>query len=167
MNDTNRTNDQPSERPNLLTEGQLHEAGYESFSINWQSDAVFDHHDYGPCQHFDVVGAVPATPGLYAFTVARDDRLDVRYVGMTTDLWMVTKGRRSSGAPRGGQHYGRPRHAGVTRQRVNSALTADPANATALMWLRPERFARSDELRHLEEREISRWGLRRNGLNRG
>ena len=46
---------------------------------------------------------------------------DLRQVGFRhLELWMVTMGRLpGSGGARGGQRYGRPRHAGETRQRVS------------------------------------------------
>lgn len=71
-------------------------------------------------------GDVPDAPGLYAFTLRRaEDRdgLRVVYVGMTEHLWMVTKGRLpDSASARGAQRYGRPKHAGQTRQRVNMEI---------------------------------------------
>ena len=39
------------------------------------------------------VGEVPTGPGLYAFTVETHEELHVAYVGLTEELWMVTKGR--------------------------------------------------------------------------
>jgi hypothetical protein len=51
----------------------------------------------------------PAGPGLYAFTVEDDRELRVAYVGLTSHLWMVTKGRLPGGQEaRGGHRYGRP-----------------------------------------------------------
>jgi len=38
------------------------------------------------------VGDVPRGPGLYAFTVGDDNDLRVVCVGLTEELWMVTKG---------------------------------------------------------------------------
>ena len=70
---------------------------------------------------WDTIGQVPAGPGLYAFTVhaGSGDWVQVMYAGLTTHLWMVTKGTMPGGIARGGQRYGRPRHAGATRKRVN------------------------------------------------
>jgi hypothetical protein len=87
------------------------------------------------------VGDVPDAPGLYASTLHRasEDDLRVVYVGMTENLWMVTKGRlpRGGGA-RGGQRYGRPTHAGETRQRVNvEVLRAHLDGWTVRHWVRP------------------------------
>ncbi len=39
------------------------------------------------------MGDVPRGPGIYAFTAGGDDDLRVMYVGLTEELWMVTKGR--------------------------------------------------------------------------
>lgn len=96
------------------------------------------------------------------------------YVGLTEELWMVTKGRLPGGGARPGQRYGRPRYAGVTRQRINT-LIAPLAAAGELMrhWVKPVSDPPLDrsELRALlldEEQElISRWALRRDGWNRG
>jgi hypothetical protein len=110
-------------------------------------------------------GCVPAGPGLYAFTVEDDRELRVAYVGLTSHLWMVTKGRLPSGqGARGGQRYGRPRHAGATRQRVN-VLIAEQVRAGRRVqhWVRPTPAA---ALHAEEERLISSWKLRVNGWNR-
>jgi hypothetical protein len=112
------------------------------------------------------VGEVPDAAGLYAFTVEDGQDLRVVYVGLTTHLWMVTKGHLPGGAgARGGQRYGRPRHAGLTRQRVN-VLIAEQLRAGRLVrhWVRPVPKAR---LRDEEERLIAAWNLRRAGWNRG
>jgi hypothetical protein len=73
--------------------------------------------------NWTTIGTVPDAPGLYAFSVESSARMAVTYVGMTEQLWMVTKGHlpRSGGA-RGGQRYGRPKHAGVTRKRINGLV---------------------------------------------
>jgi hypothetical protein len=111
-------------------------------------------------------GAVPDSPGLYAFTV--EDGLDLRvvYVGVTSHLWMVTKGRLpGGGGARGGQRYGRPRHAGVTRQRVNVLIAAQlRAGRQVRHWVRP---LPAPDLRSEEERLITTWQLRTYGWNRG
>jgi len=123
------------------------------------------------------VGDVPDAPGLYAFTLHRvsEDDLRVVYVGMTENLWMVTKGRlpRGGGA-RGGQRYGRPTHAGETRQRVNvEVLRAHLDGWTVRHWVRPfPSLSGTKEhvrlvLKAEEEALISLWQLRCNGWNRG
>lgn len=124
------------------------------------------------------VGDVPDAPGLYAFTLREDEDRDgvrVVYVGMTEHLWMVTKGFLPRGAgARGGQRYGRPAHAGRTRQRVNMEIrSANTAGWTVQHWVRPyqDPVGTRDEIRaHLrldEEVLISRWDLRQQGWNRG
>jgi hypothetical protein len=87
------------------------------------------------------IGDVPDAPGIYAFTLQRQDAEEVRvvYVGMTKHLWMVTKGHlpRGGGA-RGGQRYGRPTHAGGTRQRINvQVASAIGEGWTVRHWVKP------------------------------
>lgn len=110
-------------------------------------------------------GAVPDSPGLYAFTVEEGRDLRVAYVGMTSHLWMVTKGRLPGGGARGGQRYGRPRHAGGTRQRINVLIAAQlRAGHQVRHWVRPSPTL---DLRAEEERLIASWELRTYGWNRG
>ena len=82
---------------------------------------------------------VPDAPGLYAFTVEDEHQVRVAYVGLTGHLWMVTKGRLpGSGGARGGQRYGRPRHAGGTRQRVNILIAEQLRTGRVVRhWVRP------------------------------
>ena len=110
------------------------------------------------------LGVVPESPGLYAFTVEDGDDVAVTYVGLTEHLWMVTKGRLPGGGARGGQRYGRPRHAGVTRQRIN-VLAAGKIRAGRVVrhWVRP---LPASALPAEEERLIAEWELRRVGWNR-
>jgi hypothetical protein len=112
------------------------------------------------------VGEVPQVSGLYAFTVEDDQYIRVTYVGLTEHLWMVTKGRLpGGGGARGGQRYGRPRHAGVTRQRVNILIAGQLcAGRVVRHWVRPLPTA---VLRAEEERLITSWDLRHVGWNRG
>ena len=112
------------------------------------------------------LGDVPDAPGLYAFTVNDHAALHVTYVGLTTHLWMVTKGRlpRSGGA-RPGQRYGRPTYAGLTRQRVNILVAVElHAGHHVRHWLRTLAI---DDLRYEEEALIQRWRLRQVGWNVG
>jgi len=90
----------------------------------------------------------------------------VTYVGMTTHLWMVTIGRLPSGGGRGGQRYGRPRHAGVTRERVN-VLVAEQVQVGRVVthWVKP--VDDISALRLQEEQLIAKWDLRLAGWNRG
>lgn len=120
------------------------------------------------------VGDVPRGPGLYAFTVGDDSDLRVVYVGLTEELWMVTKGRLPLGGARPGQRYGRPRYAGVTRQRING-LVGEQLRQGRLVrhWVRQlvdapsDRVAVRARLFELEEELITRWNLRGVGWNRG
>ena len=111
-------------------------------------------------------GEVPDTAGLYAFTVAVDGFMHVTYVGRTSHLWMVTKGQLPrSGGSRPGQRYGRPKYAGVTRQRINVLIAAQRAAGRQVRhWVRPLPDA---ETRLQEEQLIVRWRLRDTGWNRG
>ena len=108
---------------------------------------------------------VPEGPGLYAFTVEDDHEMRVTYVGRTEHLWMVTKGLLPGGRGRVGQRYGRPRHAGATRQRIN-ILIAEQLRERRLVrqWVRP---CPVGQLRAEEERLITEWDLRGVGWNRG
>lgn len=120
---------------------------------------------------WDTLGDVPDSPGLYAFVLARDDRpgeLRVTYVGRTKHLWMVTKGHlpRNGGA-RGPQRYGRWKHAGVTRGRVNGLITeAKRSGWDVAHWLSARPV--DDVALHEQEQElIQLWDLRTTGWNRG
>ena len=111
------------------------------------------------------LGDVPDSPA-YAFTVSQAELLHVTYVGLTTQLWMVTKGHlpRSGGA-RGGQRYGRPKHAGITRKRINALTTLQvAAGRTVTHWLAPTAAA---DIAMVEEQLIGRWNVRATGWNRG
>lgn len=124
---------------------------------------------------WNTLGPVPDAPGLYCF-IGRPDAssgLRVFYVGLTTHLWMVTKGQLPGGVARGGQRYGRPRHAGATRQRVNAEIARLVSERwTVSHWLRaiegPSEPARLQKvLRNEEGRLITLWDLRNVGWNRG
>ena len=122
------------------------------------------------------IGDVPDAPGLYAFTLQRQDpeELRVAYVGMTTHLWMVTKGLlpRGGGA-RGGQRYGRPIHAAETRQRINVQIARALGEGwTVMHWVKPfDGISLGPDpkqaLLTAEAELIQRWDLRRVGWNRG
>ena len=116
--------------------------------------------------NWNTIGDVPDSPGVYAFTVADDEELCVTYVGLTSHLWMVTKGRLLDGSARGGQRYGRPKHAGSTRTRVNTLVAQQVTlGRTVRHWVRltPD----VEELSALEESLIRKWDLRLSGWNRG
>jgi len=121
---------------------------------------------------WDTVGDVSDTPGIYAFTVGTAGSTHVTYVGLTGHLWMVTKGRLPNGGARGGQRYGRPKHAGVTRKRVNLLVAEQVRLGRAVRhWVRPVQIEQDEDLRSRlrrdEESLIQRWQLRSTGWNRG
>ena len=124
---------------------------------------------------WDIVGPIPDAPGLYCFAGQKDpsDGLRVFYVGMTSHLWMVAKGKLPGGIARGGQRYGRPKHAGTTRRRVNAEVARLAAAGWRFsQWLRaveaPADPAALEALLRVEEsRLIARWDLRIVGWNRG
>ena len=116
--------------------------------------------------NWNTVGDVPASPGVYAFTVEDDEELRVTYVGLTSHLWMVTKGRLPDGSGRGGQRYGRPKHAGTTRTRVNTLVAEQVIlGRTVRHWVKP--VSDAADLPELEESLIQKWDLRLAGWNRG
>jgi hypothetical protein len=119
--------------PILATELSL--AGFEPLELQVTSLNV--HLPSGRGCEWTTIGEVPDASGLYAFTLEDDQQMRVAYVGLTEHLWMVTKGRLPGGGARGGQRYGRPRHAGATRQRVN-ILIAEQLRAGRLVrhWVR-------------------------------
>ena len=77
---------------NILSSDELRVAGYRPLTLRWMGHA-HDHPTFGACANFDVIGDVPSGPGLYAFTIDRGENVEVKYVGMSTHLWMVLKGR--------------------------------------------------------------------------
>lgn len=147
-----------------VTEQLLRELGFTPFELAFEAGSVSWPGAVGI--KWATVGEVPDSPGLYAFTVSDGATLHVTYVGKTDHLWMVTKGLLPrGGGPRGGNRYGHPVHAGVTRKRIN-ALVAEQVTRgrTVQHWLAPwpiERLATD------EEAFIARWKLRVVGWNRG
>lgn len=142
--------------------------GYRPLGLRWHQTG-YEHPLYGLCLNFDVCDPVPSAPGTYIFTIDRDAMIEVRYVGKTEHLWMVTLGKRPPNQPRGGQRYGRPRHAGDTRQWVSAGLSPQAASGlTVRQWVRPVPST-SDlgaVLLKREREDIARWDSRRLGLNR-
>jgi hypothetical protein len=117
-------------------------------------------------RNWNTLGEIPNGPGIYAFTVESDGEMRVTYVGMTTHLWMVTIGRLPGGSPRGGDRYGRPKHAGITRERINVLVAEQAEMGRAVThWVMP--VDDIVELRPREESLITRWDLRLAGWNRG
>jgi hypothetical protein len=156
-----------------VSEDTLRRLGFEPHELHFKPGVVPLRGGSGA--NWNTIGDIPEGPGLYAFTV-EDPReansLRVAYVGLSTHLWMVTKGRLPAGGARGGQRYGRPKHAGDTRQRVNIEVAR--ARATGLLvrhWLKtmtiPETVEPRGFLRQEEEDLIREWRLRDVGWNRG
>lgn len=123
---------------------------------------------------WNTLGPIPDAPGVYCFVGRPNQSSELRvfYVGMTSHLWMVAKGTLPSGIARGGQRYGRPKHAGTTRQRVNAEVARLVSDGwTFSHWLRAVE-APSDPamleavLRAEESHLITMWGLRVVGWNR-
>lgn len=116
------------------------------------------------------LGDVPNSPGLYAFVGERDGDERVLYVGLTKNLRMVTRGSSPEGG-RGGQRYGRPKHSGETRQRINVEVArARGAGYLISHWVKPVTVPADENatsfLRREEEALIRRWRLRTVGWNR-
>lgn len=154
-----------------VDEDQLRALGFSPLELD-VTDPAFDHGGIIGAS-WTTKGDVPESPGLYAFTVEDNDEVRICYVGMTSHLWMVTKGRlpRGEGA-RPGQRYGRPGYAGVTRQRINAMIGEQlRMGRTVRHWVRPVALEPGAEvapvLRGLEEKLIVRFDLRRRGWNRG
>lgn len=155
-----------------LSETDLRAEGFEPLTLEFRNcNLVLSD---GPACEWTTTSNVPTGPGHYAFTVGRGDELAVLYVGLTQELWMVTKGRTPDGEARGGQRYGRPRHAGVTRKRVNALIASQLALGREVRhWVRPLAAPadRPEELRNqllrVEAELITRWRLRSVGWNRG
>ncbi|MEP9380775.1 hypothetical protein [Nocardioides sp. KR10-350] len=153
-----------------MTATELRDHGFDAYELLFH-----DRSQAGYC-NWDTLGSVPDAPGLYAFTLSQEpsaEEITVMYVGMTTHLWMVTKGQVPGGIVRPGQRYGRPQWAGVTRVRVNANVAlAHDLGLHVQHWLRPIRASMSAaEIRYVlrdeEEQLITRWGLREVGWNRG
>jgi len=90
-------------------------------------------------RRWTTLGQVPDSSGVYAFTVDDGGVPHVAYVGLTTNLWMVTKGRLPQGGARPGQRYGgRPEYIGQTRLRVNILVCEQQDLGRRVRhWLRP------------------------------
>jgi hypothetical protein len=156
----------------LFTEAQLRAEGFTTLNLEVRRFGI--ELPAGSGCEWTTTGHVPTGPDLYAFTVEDKVEFRVAYVGLTEELWMVTKGRLPTGGARGGQRYGRPRYAGVTRQRVNTLIAAQlQAGRVVRHWLRPlvddlpDRSGLRHRLLHAEQALILRWDLRRVGWNRG
>lgn len=152
-----------------LGNGELEDLGFEPLELAFRDTEIELLEGIG-CE-WNTVGTVPKTPGLYAFTATHENVTSVAYVGMTENLWMVTKGRLPNGASRPAQRYGKPRYGGSTRQRINVEIARLRSTEIIVQhWVWPFRAAGSDvkaELRVQEEELIERWQLRSCGWNRG
>jgi hypothetical protein len=159
------------ERPGLpTTEEALRTEGFTPLDFEFRE--VDLQLSFGSACEWTTKGDVPSGPGLYAFAVEAREELQVLYVGLTEELWMITKGCTPDGKARLGQRYGRPRYAGVTRQRVNALIAQHLRRGRRVRhWIRPLEnvLANPTDMRHLlertEEELISRWKLRQLGWN--
>lgn len=147
-----------------VTATELRELGFAAHELRFDADPVAWPGGIG--LNWTTLGEVPESPGMYAFTVAEQHQLHVAYVGLTTHLWMITKGRMPrSGGARGGQRYGRPKHAGITRKRIDALIAVQVAAGRIVThWLAP---TPAGDIVGLEEQLIARWNLRVTGWNRG
>lgn len=161
-----------TERPGFPTTAEaMHTEGFSALDLEFRD--VDLELPYGTACEWTTRGDVPKGPGLYAFTADIQDELRVLYVGLTEELWMITKGRTPDGKARPGQRYGRPRYAGVTRQRVNALIAQQLRQGRHIRhWVKPldeiplDRAQMRRLLERTEEELISRWRLRELGWNR-
>lgn len=156
----------------VTTEAELTSLGFAPLTLRTRGAiTLFD----GTGCEWDTLGTVPSGPGHYLFTVEDDSSMHVTYAGLTEELWMVTKGRLPDGRSRPAQRYGRPKYAGLTRQRINLLVTEQLAFGRCVRhWVRPliqptpqTPAATKVHLRVGEEELILRWRLREIGWNRG
>lgn len=147
-----------------VSEHELRSLGFVPLGIEFTGKR----HDLksGTCSDWNTIGVVPEARGVYAFVVEEPDaQLRVVYVGRTEHLWMVTKGTLPQGLSRPGQRYGRPKWAGVTRERINAHVTAAVADGLVVThWVcarQPD-----EDLDLIERNLIKRWDLVRCGWNR-
>lgn len=155
-----------------VSRAELDELGFleHRLEVVGRSDALA----IGDGLDWNTLGPVPTGPGLYCFVAEELGSASPRvmYVGLSKDLSAIAVGINSIGSARGGQRYGRPRHAGVTRKRINaevSRLIQDGLTVTHwFVSLRvPDREDPPAFLRREEEKLIVRWKLRSRGWNRG
>jgi hypothetical protein len=123
---------------------------------------------------WNTMGELPSGPGLYCFVASEPGTTSLRvmYVGLSTQLSGIAAGTDSHGNARGGQRYGRPRHAGATRKRINAEVARLVEDGqTVTHWfarlLVPENDEPGEFLRQQEEKLILQWRLRTAGWNRG
>ncbi|MCL1800315.1 MAG: hypothetical protein FWG25_02980 [Promicromonosporaceae bacterium] len=124
-----------------------------------------------PAVKWNTLGDIPATAGIYLLTSQDSNNDDIRvfYVGQTKDFWQITKGivsnpkiRKNRSRP--GQRYGRPKHSGRTRRRINREVMRQVEDGrTVQHWLRT---LDGTKLNDEETRLIRLWNLKKNGWNR-
>jgi hypothetical protein len=133
---------------------ELTRLGFTAFDLATPSPVVLAE---GTGVRWTTPGTIPDSAGLYAFTVSDGIALQVVYVGMTSHLWMVVKGRLpgGQGLSRPGNRYSNPRYAGATRRRVNILVAAELGAGRAVShWLCPRP---AEGLRAEDEQLIARW----------
>jgi hypothetical protein len=132
----------PGRTPNIVTRDELISEGWKSYRLQWlgQAKKTFYPPDwlrgYEPwgqmhnldvldMRNFNVLGDIPLFAGLYVWSLdhADHDLVDLRYVGHSEHLPMVTHGKAQGGRPASGNWYGRPDNAGSSRMWVNALLT--------------------------------------------
>lgn len=124
----------------------------------------------GTCE-WNTLGSVPDAPGLYAFVLTdRCGYLRVTYVGFTSNLWLVTKGRLPSGASRRGHRYGRPKYATSDRSRISGLVCqAIQEGFEVGHWLSPRHFPPELELEvaltDARDNLIRTWRTTKHGWN--
>jgi len=145
-----------------VTDRHLAELGFAGHELTFDKTVMWDG---GAGIEWRTPGDVPDSAGIYVFTLRTTEQLNVAYVGLTSHLWMVTKGRlpRSGGA-RPGDRYGKPVYAGATRQRINYLVWTEAARGRVIQhWLRP---LPAEAVRQDEAALIVRWNLTVTGWNR-
>lgn len=146
---------------------ELSELGFSGHTLRFMASHV----DRG-FSEWDTEGDVPDTAGLYAFVIPdlnEPEAARVAYVGMTTHLWMVTKGAAAEWRWwRGLARYGRHRYAGATRVRVSRLVIAARRQGFGVShWVEPIPDVGRVALLRVEEVLIDQWRLRETGWNRG
>jgi hypothetical protein len=114
--------------------------------------------------NFNVLGSVPPCAGLYAWSLDRadDDLVDLRYVGHSEHLPMVTHGKTLDLRSAPGNRYGRPDDAGSSRMWVNAMLTLSKSQGrTPHIWVRHTEAMVAKFYRLCAEHQaINRWQTR-------
>lgn len=148
----------------LVSLDELNRRGFRRLDIEFVGD--IQQLASGPCRNWNSIGQVPDSEGLYAFVLEKNEESRVAYVGRTAHLWMVTKGSLPGVHARPGQRYGRPKYAGVTRERINAlVLQATDAGYTVSHWVCP-RGEGATALDLAERALIAEWDLVACGWNR-